>query len=74
VIDKDASDGEYVNKSFDNSDGKTYRPKKSKYENKDFAKITGNPALKELYDELIKTMKESWELIPFLGDYDYRLP
>ena len=74
VIDADNSNPEYVNKDFDRSDGKSYRPKKSVYYNKDFDKIKNNPELLTLYNKLIDTMQESWKLIPFLGDYDYRLP
>lgn len=74
IIDADNSNPEYVNRDFDRSDGKSYRPKKSVYYNKDFDKIKNNPELLTLYNKLIDTMQESWKLIPFLGDYDYRLP
>lgn len=74
VIDTENSDAEWVNKDFDRSTGKSYAPKMSVYENKDFQKIENNPALNALYTKLIDTMEESWKKIPFLGDYDYRLP
>jgi hypothetical protein len=74
IIDIENSDSEWVNKDFDRSTGKSYIPKMSVYENKDFEKIEKNPALNALYTKLINTMEESWKKIPFLGDYDYRLP
>lgn len=74
VIDKDASDSRWVNKNFISDNGKTYTPKESVYKNDKFDIVQNNPALKALYDKLIKTTQESWEKIPFLGDYDFRLP
>lgn len=74
VIDKDASDNRWVNKNFVSDNGKTYSPKESVYKNDRFSIIENNPALKALYDKLINTTRESWEKIPFLGDYDLRLP
>lgn len=74
IIDTEASDPEWVNKEFKREDGKSYTPKKTLYQNKDFDRIEKNPELNELYTKLTTTMQESWKSIPFLGDYDYRLP
>lgn len=49
-----------LNKNFDENEGTSFVPKKSKYDNsKAFSKIEKSPTLMALYKEVVKTMEEA---------------
>lgn len=75
-IDTQNSDSEWVNTQFKSENGRSYVPKESIYKNKTYETYVenGTQEMKDLYNTLVDTMKESWAKIPFLRDYDYRLP
>lgn len=64
--------------TIDQTTGKKYDIKsdEANYTNYDFIKNieNGPKEVKDYYDALIQAMKESYERIPFVGKYDFRLP
>ena len=76
-VDVDNSDDLYVDKRFVDQTGKSFQLS-DMYKNKVYDKYIGGKdapsEVKKLYELQIETMKEAWSKIPFLGDYDYRLP
>lgn len=85
VIDPDASDSEFVDTRFDGKTGKPVQPitdktKKSaedvSYSNQKYKKYieNGPQELRDYYEALIETMKDSYQNIPFAGTFDGRLP
>ena len=85
VIDVDQSNSLYVDPRFDTSLNKQVQPitddtktedDQVSYTNHDYFEYIENApdAVKEYYNELVNTMKESYKNIPFLGQYDDRLP
>jgi hypothetical protein len=69
-IDTQNSDSEWVNTQFKSENGRSYVPKESIYKNKTYEKYVenGTQEMKDLYNALVDTMKESWAKIPFLRD------
>jgi hypothetical protein len=86
VIDKEASDPDYVDTRFDQTAGKAVQPLTDKtisrdpndvsYTNEAYTKYiqNGPKELVDYYNALLETMKESYQRIPFAGTYDGRLP
>ena len=72
IVDQDS---EFVNSNYD-LDGEYVQPKKSLYDNSTaFKVIQNNKELKELYDYLVDSMKESYSKISFVSySNPYRLP
>lgn len=74
-IDLENSSSDYINKNYDRQSDQTLQPKESIYRDENYYKyIEGKKEMKELYDELISTMEQSFQNYPFVKKYDYRLP
>lgn len=85
VIDADNSDPTFVDKRFDEKSGKytqpitddtARNPDDVSYTSQKYKKYieNGPQALKDYYQELLNTMKETYENVPFMGKHDGRLP
>lgn len=85
VIDAAASDSHFVDTRFDEKSGKAVQPLSDdtvrhsdavSYTNEKYNKYikNGPQELRDYYEALMDTMKESFANIPFAGDYDGRLP
>ena len=56
---------ELLNKDFDQSENEELQPKHTnEFINKNWEKIQNNPKLKAFYDEILKTMREAYSLLP----------
>ena len=86
-IDVENSNQDYIDDRFDEKDSSSMQPfndrtkggvpkGKMDYTNYSFIKNVenGTAEVKEYYDSLWNTMKESYESVPFAGKYDGRLP
>lgn len=72
-LDVNESSPEYVNSKFDSSDGVFEKPN-YKYKDKRWKQLMSMPKeVFQLYEAVQKTMRESWEMVPFLGNYDGRM-
>lgn len=81
IIDVEGSNKMWIDDRYDENDKHTRQPFTEKtsnngisYTNNTFEEIQKNKALKDYYDALVETMNDSYKLIPFLREYDYRLP
>lgn len=89
ILDVENSNKEYVDDRFDDTDKQQLQPFSDKtkrgvpfggtdYTNTNFVKNVesrkDDDPVKLYYNALIKTMKDAYESIPFLGEYDYRAP
>lgn len=85
IIDAENSDPHFVDRRFDEKSGKAVQPLTDdtvrnssdiSYTNYKYKKYieNGPKELKAYYDALIDTMKETYENVPFMGQYDGRLP
>lgn len=85
IIDADNSDAAFVDRRFDEKSGKYTQPitddtKRDpddvSYTSQKYKKYieNGPQALKDYYQALLDTMKETYENVPFMGHHDGRLP
>ena len=76
MVDVEHSNPDYVNEDFDQTSSEYEQPIEAQYKDKRYDKyVKGNAELEELLTALKSTMEEdSWKAIPFLGQYDGRLP
>lgn len=73
-IDIENSSNKYVNKEFDENMEESVQPKEQYYRDNDYYEMIKHPKLFNLYNQLIERMKDVYEMIPYSGKYDMRLP
>lgn len=77
LLDKESSDPEWVNKDFKEDSDESIQPKQKLYKNKEYDKLLGEGAQKEVvnyYNLLRDTMVESYGNISFLSKYNDMIP
>lgn len=77
LLDKESSDPEWVNKDFKEDSDESIQPKQKLYKNKEYDKLLGEGAQKEVvdyYNLLRDTMVKSYGNISFLSKYNDMIP
>lgn len=73
-IDSTESSDEYVNKQYNEQDNNLVQPMEQYYKDDRYEYVQKHPKLKALYDGLIQTMNDIYDIIPYSSKYDMRLP
>lgn len=73
-VDAFNSSSEYVNYDYDESNEKFVQPKDKYYHDDRYDKMRSKPKLSALYDGLVSAMEDAYSKLPFLAQYDGRLP